>query len=809
MHLRRCLSAIPVLLSVAVCRSAEIPVPPSGSAVFPEFRFADSAAARALFQPMEGSLPVSLERTDGVEFVRLPVNFEGTNHSRASWDLAVKTDLAVARGIQFDFYAVDSSPVANFVIYFHSGNGWYRAGFGVEDDGRWERITIDKSTTGMEDAPGGWGNIDTIRISCWRGADRMTECAIANLGAIGTDAEILVVRADSCVAANNRESKGYSQYAESVASCLTETGLSHALISDVDVTEARLKGCKLLILPYNPRLPEGLLSLLQVFADRGGRIFTFYSLAEGIPELLQVERGKWASAPGGRYAGFVRTSHGLEGQPSFVGQGSWCSQPALPIDGKSRTVAVWRDAAGNETDVPAIVVSDRGAHVGHVWLRDDWDNKKALLLALVGGTVPGVWQKAAAAEFARIGQIAGNSGLEGLRAALGSALSPEVQAKLAAVVELQSQAKDLMNSREWSKSIAASQAAARTALEAWCLTRSSEPGEHRAFWCHSAFGVAGKTWDEAIKQLHDCGFTAILPNMLWGGTAYYRSSVLPVYDEFGKKGDQIDACLAACRKYGVECHIWKVNWNMSSRVPAEFVANMRDARRVQVGRNGEVKERWLCPSHPENQKLEIEAMLEVARNYAVDGIHFDYIRYPDGDHCFCDGCRERFETFLGHRVANWPDDCGKDGPDRQAWLDFRRSNINTVVRTVAEEARKIRPGIKISAAVFRNWPVDRDGVGQDWKLWCDNGWLDFVCPMDYTESNATFRNQVRAQVEFAGKVPVYPGIGLSCWSDPQDVVKLVEQIEICRKFGTGGFTIFQYDARMESVLPMLHLGATR
>jgi len=154
------------------------------------------------------------------------------------------------------------------------------------------------------------------------------------------------------------------------------------------------------------------------------------------------------------------------------------------------------------------------------------------------------------------------------------------------------------------------------------------------------------------------------------------------------------------------------------------------------------------------------------------------------------------------------DGCRRGGPNELAWLDFRRENINDVVRAVAEQARKVRPGVEISAAVFRNWPVDRDGVGQDWKLWCDEGWLDFVCPMDYTESNATFRNQVRAQVSFAGKVPVYPGIGLSCWGDPQDIVKLVEQIEITRKFNTGGFTIFNYDPRIEPVLPLVSLGTT-
>ena len=50
-------------------------------------------------------------------------------------------------------------------------------------------------------------------------------------------------------------------------------------------------------------------------------------------------------------------------------------------------------------------------------------------------------------------------------------------------------------------------------------------------------------------------------------------------------------------------------------------------------------------------------MLEVARRYPVDGLHMDYIRYPDGQCCYCDGCRKRFEADSGRRVSDWPADC--------------------------------------------------------------------------------------------------------------------------------------------------------
>jgi uncharacterized lipoprotein YddW (UPF0748 family) len=247
---------------------------------------------------------------------------------------------------------------------------------------------------------------------------------------------------------------------------------------------------------------------------------------------------------------------------------------------------------------------------------------------------------------------------------------------------------------------------------------------------------------------------------------------------------------------------------MGSATDAAFVRSMVAAGRVQRDAEGKLEERWLCPSHPENQKLEIEAMVEIARKYPVDGLHFDYIRFPDGSHCFCDGCRARFEQHLGRALANWPADVRAAGAVRSRWLDWRRDQITLVVRSVAEQARQVRPGIRISAAVFSNWPTDRDSIGQDWKLWCEKGYLDFVCPMDYTDSNQTFRTYVRNQTEWASGKPLYPGIGLSCWTDPRDPVRLIEQIAICREFKTGGFTVFNYDQNAEAVLPYCALGTT-
>jgi uncharacterized lipoprotein YddW (UPF0748 family) len=146
-----------------------------------------------------------------------------------------------------------------------------------------------------------------------------------------------------------------------------------------------------------------------------------------------------------------------------------------------------------------------------------------------------------------------------------------------------------------------------------------------------------------------------------------------------------------------------------------------------------------------------------------------------------------------------------------SWQDFRRSNITRVVSEVSQKVRAVGKKTKISAAVFPNYTTDRDAVAQDWRLWCERGYVDFVCPMDYTASPAEFRNLVTRQIQWAGKVPVYPGIGISTWpGGSRDTVKLIELIKSTRELGCKGFTVFEYGtAEAQEVVPALGKGITR
>ena len=82
--------------------------------------------------------------------------------------------------------------------------------------------------------------------------------------------------------------------------------------------------------------------------------------------------------------------------------------------------------------------------------------------------------------------------------------------------------------------------------------------------------------------------------------------------------------------------------------------------------------------------------------YDVDGVHFDYIRYPDGDHCYCDGCRRGSRRRSGAASPGGRSDVLEGGPHRRAWLDRRQGNITLVVKAVSAG-----PGDQAAGQAFR------------------------------------------------------------------------------------------------------------
>jgi len=317
--------------------------------------------------------------------------------------------------------------------------------------------------------------------------------------------------------------------------------------------------------------------------------------------------------------------------------------------------------------------------------------------------------------------------------------------------------------------------------------------EARAVWCHSPLGAYPGDWPRSMEALAAAGFNMIMPNMLWAGCAHYASDNLPRSAIEKKYGDQIEQCLKAAKRHGIEVHVWKVNYNLEG-APKSFVEKLRGEGRLQLSADGRVRQ-WLCPSHPKNVKLELRSLLEVARKYDVDGLHLDYIRYPGSDYCYCDGCRERFEEYSGAKVSDWPADCRR-GDQSEAYNDWRCRQITRLVALLHAGGKHIRPELKISAAVFGAYPDCRKSMAQDWGRWVESGYLDFVCPMNYTENDPYFAFLVKKQLKMIdGRIPCYPGIGATAYQAKLSPDRVFAQIQKVRQLGADGFTIFEFNRK--------------
>jgi uncharacterized lipoprotein YddW (UPF0748 family) len=379
-----------------------------------------------------------------------------------------------------------------------------------------------------------------------------------------------------------------------------------------------------------------------------------------------------------------------------------------------------------------------------------------------------------------------------------------VAGELAAAATDRDRALAAQAAADYAQTIFAAQSSQDHLKEAYFLSLKPVTPELRAFWEHHATGPFPGNWAAGLDALVTNGFTAIFPNMLWGGLAHYDSAWLPHSAEFAAYGDQLAACVKAAHARGLQVHVWKVNWNLSG-APRSFIDDLRGANRTQVSRDGQPID-WLCPSHPDNLALETNTMLEIVRNYDIDGIHFDYIRYPNSDYCYCPGCHTRFQSQTGQTVARWPADVLVPGALRNAFLDWRRAQITRLVDAVHAGTKGLKPGVKVSAAVFPDAVSAYDEVGQDWRRWINEGIVDFLCPMDYTAELHQFTNLVAQQLTCAaGRVPIYPGIGAHVLESDG----VLAQLQGTRAARTGGFIIFELGpGTVTGLFPAIRAGAT-
>jgi uncharacterized lipoprotein YddW (UPF0748 family) len=140
----------------------------------------------------------------------------------------------------------------------------------------------------------------------------------------------------------------------------------------------------------------------------------------------------------------------------------------------------------------------------------------------------------------------------------------------------------------------------------------------------------------------------------------------------------------------------------------------------------------------------MDVMLDVVRRYDVDAVHFDdyFYPYPISD-ALEDGTGEKKEVEVPFPDdASWKVYCdATPEADRMTRDDWRRDNVNRLIRDLGVEIHKVKPHVRFGVSPFGIWrpgnPEDIEGFDQyaklyaDAKLWINEGWVDYLAPQLY------------------------------------------------------------------------------
>ena len=727
----------------------------------------------------------------------------GGGATRAYWDRPINADLSTATCLELDVSCDQPDAISSLNLYLKSGNGWLVGRVHLSEPGR-RRVIFPRSEFLAEASPVGWQRIEAVRLSAWRGQPKNVRLVVHNIAArLGG---VVVVQGTTSVEGAG-ESKAAQRSARVVNDWLNQLGIGHDVTTDDNVATA-LKTARVAILPYNSHPPAREVRALTAFLQRGGKLMVFYGADPTLAQAMHFKLGAYArTETPGRWSSFSFTDPAAWNVPARIKQESSNILPALPADDSASVIAWWENNLGARTTSPAWVASSQGLWMAHVLRDEDLANKQRMLLGLLGRLDSDVWPQAAVQAYYRAGCMAGASSYAATRASLASTLSGT---QLAEADQLYASLPALINGRRYVEAVEQSFALSRTLTTGYAAAQPAQRNEFRGVWNHDGLGWYPGDWPRTCSELAAGHINALFANMLWGGLAHYPSDVLPRSTTFRRQGDLMAAALKAAHANGLQFHAWAVCWNPGSAAPEEFLAKLKKAGRLQQTADGKIMP-WLSPSHPENVEMLLSAYEEVVRRYPIDGLHLDYIRYSDRSVDYSPAAKAAFEKWRGGSVFGWPKSVQPGGMAAREFELFRSQTITAFVREVSQRVRKIRPEIKISAAVFAGYPECIASVGQDWAVWLKNGYVDFVCPMNYTADTALFLSRSATHLALPNATGrVYEGLGITASECQLRPDQAVEQIVGLRKLGATGFVFFDLSRPLhDEILPYLRLGVLR
>lgn len=187
---------------------------------------------------------------------------------------------------------------------------------------------------------------------------------------------------------------------------------------------------------------------------------------------------------------------------------------------------------------------------------------------------------------------------------------------------------------------------------------------------------------------------------------------------------------------------------------------------------------WLDPGLPEVKEYLKNICVELIASYDLDGIHFDFIRYPGNN----------FDDSYSYSLYG----------SGISLSDWRRENINTLVSSIYDTLISTKPMLKVGSApigIYENIPGARgwegkNSVFQDSREWLRRGKQDYLVPQIYwdLENNPRFDVLINDWVINNNGRQIIAGIGAYERNVFQQLDKL---ISVSRAYNSNGQSFFR------------------
>ncbi len=277
--------------------------------------------------------------------------------------------------------------------------------------------------------------------------------------------------------------------------------------------------------------------------------------------------------------------------------------------------------------------------------------------------------------------------------------------------------------------------------------------ELRAFWV-DAFHPGIKSpqeIDQLVRDLQAAHANAVFAQVRKRGDAYFnltiepRAAELSRLPDFDPLADLIQKAHAA--QPPIEVHAWLVVMPIARQgdLPTDprhvYLMHGPDApgdeqwtTRALDGSTVAENSYFLDPGHPAAAQYLVNIITNLVKQYAVDGVHLDYIRYAGSQWGYNPVSLRRFLAATGRTVTPAPTDTD--------WQQWRRDQVTNLMRQVYLESIAINPRVKVSAATIAwgagptsdaQWRASRTMTDtfQDWLAWMKEGIVDVALPMNY------------------------------------------------------------------------------